>query len=259
MKKTFSLILAIAMIAVLALSVSAEDTFVFKHGFDLDYPPYSYINDNGEMGGFDVEMAQAVCDYYGWQYEAVPFNWDAKDLELNAGSCDCIWSGFTINGREDDYLWSIPYSDNTQMIMVKKGSGIETLADLAGKVVGVQTSTSAYDLLNDEEGQAELCKTFKSLEVYETYTIAFNDLKAGAVDALAIDVTSGNFLMSGQTDYEFLSEELGSEQYGIGFRKDDTELCEKVNAALMALVEDGTYDKIGQKYPEIYDYLSLGK
>ena len=259
MKKTFSLILAIAMIAVLALSVSAKDTFVFKHGFDLDYPPYSYINDNGEMGGFDVEMAQAVCDYYGWQYEAVPFNWDAKDLELNAGSCDCIWSGFTINGREDDYLWSIPYSDNTQMIMVKKGSGIETLADLAGKVVGVQTSTSAYDLLNDEEGQAELCKTFKSLEVYETYTIAFNDLKAGAVDALAIDVTSGNFLMSGQTDYEFLSEELGSEQYGIGFRKDDTELCEKVNAALLALVEDGTYDQIGQKYPEIYDYLSLGK
>ena len=259
MKKTFSLILSIAMIAVLALSVSAEDTFVFKHGFDLDYPPYSFINDNGEMGGFDVEMAQAVCDYYGWQYEAVPFNWDAKDLELNAGSCDCIWSGFTINGREDDYLWSIPYSDNTQMIMVKKDSGIKTLADLAGKVVGVQTSTSAYDLLNDEEGQAELCKTFKSLEVYETYTIAFNDLKAGAVDALAIDVTSGNFLMSGQTDYEFLDEVLGSEQYGIGFRKDDTELCEKVNAALMALVEDGTYDKIGQKYPEIYDYLSLGK
>ncbi|MBQ6503648.1 MAG: transporter substrate-binding domain-containing protein [Flexilinea sp.] len=259
MKKIFALMLSLTVLAVLTAAVSADDVFVFKHGFDLDYPPYSYINDDGETGGFDVEMAQAVCDYYGWQYEAVPFNWDAKDLELNAGSCDVIWSGFTINGREDDYLWSIPYSDNTQMIMVKDGSGIETLADLEGKVVGVQTATSAYDLLNDEEGQAELAKTFKSLEVYETYTIAFNDLKAGAVDALAIDVTSGNFLMSGETDYKFLDEVLGSEQYGIGFRKDDTELCDKVNKALMALVEDGTYDEIGKKYPEIYDFLTLGK
>ncbi|MBQ4513517.1 MAG: transporter substrate-binding domain-containing protein [Anaerolineaceae bacterium] len=257
MKKLFPLILTIALVAVLAVSVSAEDPFVFKHGFDLDYPPYSYIDDNGETNGFDVEMAKAVCEYYGWEYEAVPFNWDAKDLELNAGSCDCIWSGFTMNGREDDYLWSIAYSDNTQMIMVKKDSGIKTLADLKDKVVGVQTSTSAYDLLNDEEGQAELCKTFKSLEVYETYTIAFNDLKAGAVDALAIDVTSGNFLMSGETDFEYLGEELGSEQYGIGFRKDDTELRDLVNEALLALVADGTYDEIGQKYPDIYDYLCL--
>jgi len=236
---------------------AAEGTYVFKHGFDLDYPPYSYIGDDGTIGGFDVEMAQAVCDYYGWEYEAVPFNWDAKDAELNAGSCDCIWSGFTVNGREDDYLWSKAYSDNTQLIMVSEDSGIETLADLAGKAVGVQTSTSAYDLLNDEEGQAELCKTFGSLEVYETYTIAFNDLKAGAIDAIAIDVTSGNYLMSGETGYKFLDEELGSEQYAIGFRKGDTELCDKINAALDALVADGTYDAIGQKYPEIYDYLCL--
>ena len=204
-------------------------------------------------------MAQAVCDYYGWKYEAVPFNWDAKDAELNAGSCDCIWSGFTLNGREDDYLWSKAYSDNTQMIMVKKGSGIETLADLKGKNVGVQTSTSAYDLLNDEEGQLELKNTFADLKVYETYTIAFNDLKAGAIDAIAIDVTSGNYLMSKETDYGFLDEVLGSEQYGIGFRKGDTELCDKINAALDALVENGTYDEIGKKYPEIYDYLCLGK
>ena len=215
MKKRLAAILALAVttsmfagfgtfVTASAAESGAEEVygegFVFKHGFDLDYPPYSYIDDNGEMGGFDVEMAQAVCEYYGWEYEAVPFNWDAKDAELNAGSCDCIWSGFTVNGREDDYLWSKPYSDNTQMIMVKKDSGIATLADLAGKKVGVQTATSAYDLLNDEEGQKALADTFASLEVYETYTIAFNDLKAGAIEAIAIDVTSGNFLMSGQED-----------------------------------------------------------
>ena len=235
------------------------EAMVFKHGFDLDYPPYSYVTEDGTMGGFDVELCKAVCEYNGWQYEAVPFNWDAKDAELQAGSCDCIWSGFTVNGREDDYLWSIAYSDNTQMIMVKEDSGIESLADLAGKVVGVQTSTSAYDLLNDEEGQLELKDTFASLEVFETYTIAFNDLQAGAIDAIAIDVTSGNYLMSGKEGYKFLDEALGSEQYAIGFRKDDTELCNKVNEALKALVENGTYAKIGSNYPEIEAYLCLGK
>ncbi len=261
MKKLTAMILALLLVLMISVTALAQDdsSFVFKHGFDLDYPPYSFIDDNGQVGGFDVELAQAVCKYYGWGYEAVPFNWDAKDAELNAGSCDCIWSGFTLNGREDDYTWSKPYSDNTQMIMVAVDSGIETLADLAGKVVGVQTATSAYDLLNDEEGQAELCKTFQSLEVFETYTIAFNDLKAGAIDAIAIDVTSGAFLMSNQDGYKFLDEALGSEQYAIGFRKGDTELRDKVNEALDALVADGTYDEIGQKYPDIYEFLCLNK
>ena len=233
--------------------------YEFKHGFDLDYRPYSFVDDNGENGGFDVEMAQAVCEYYGWTYTPVPFNWDAKDAELNAGSCDCIWSGFTINGREDDYLWSEPYSDNTQKIMVKADSGITTLADLAGKKVGVQTATSAYDLLNDEEGQKELMDTFAELQVYDTYTIAITDLNAGAIDAVAVDVTRAQEAMADDDSLVCLEENLGSEQYGIGFRKDDTELCEKVNAALKALAEDGTVAEIAAKYPEIEEYITLGK
>ena len=240
-------------------AAEGEGAFVFKHGFDLDYRPYSYIDDDGNNAGFDVELAQAVCEYYGWEYQAVPFNWDAKDAELEAGSCDCIWSGFTMNGREDDYLWSEPYSDNTQMIMVKKDSGIATLADLAGKKVGVQTATSAYDLLNDEEGQKALCDTFDSLEVYDTYTTAITDLKADAVDALAIDVTRANEALAKDDTLVVLEEELGSEVYGIGFRKDDTELCDQVNAALEALAADGTVDKIAENYPEIADYITLGK
>ena len=215
--------------------------------------------DTGENVGFDVELAQAVCAYYGWEYVPVPFNWDAKDAELSAGSCDCIWSGFTINGREDDYLWSKPYSDNTQMILVLGGSGIARLADLAGKKVGVQTATSAYTLLTDEEGQKELADTFASLEVYENYTVAITDLKAGAVDALAIDVTRANEAIANDSSLALLDEALGSEQYGIGFRKNDTELCDLVNAALDALAVDGTVDAIAQGYPEIAEYLTLGK
>ena len=267
MKKIVACLMALTMAVVVlagcgnsgSSSSSEGDKFVFKHGFDLDYRPYSYVDDDGNNAGFDVELAQAVCDYYGWEYQAVPFNWDAKDAELNAGSCDCIWSGFTMNGREDDYLWSKPYSDNTQMIMVKKDSGIKTLADLAGKKVGVQTATSAYDLLNDEEGQKELMETFDKLEVYETYTIAINDLEAGAVNALAIDVTRANEAIAKNDSFVCLEEALGSEQYGIGFRKDDQELCDQVNAALDALAEDGTVAKIAEKYPEIKEYLILGK
>ncbi len=173
---------------------SGDPNYTFKHGFDLDFPPYSYLKDDGSVGGFDVEMAQAVCDYMGWKYQAVPFNWDFKDAELNAKSCDCIWSGFTKEGREDKYTWGITYSTNTQVIMVGSNSGIKTLADLKGKTVGVQISTPAADML--EGDKADLAATFKELKIYETYTVAFNDLKAGAIDAIAIDVTAGSYLIA---------------------------------------------------------------
>ena len=175
---------------------SGDPGFTFKHGFDLDYPPYSYRQDDGTVGGFDVELAQAVCEYLGWGYEPVPFNWDAKDMELNAGSCDCIWSGFTKEGREDKYAWGVTYSNNTQGILVPADSDIKTLADLSGKIVGVQTATSAADML--EDSRKDLADTFGELRVYETYTVAFNDLKAGAIDAIAIDMTAGTFLVSNE-------------------------------------------------------------
>ena len=173
---------------------SGDSSFTFKHGFDLDYRPYSYRQDDGTVGGFDVELCQAVCDYLDWGYEAVPFNWDAKDMELNAKSCDCIWSGFTKEGRENDYTWGITYSNNTQGILVAAGSDIKTLDDLKGKIVGVQIDTSAANML--EKSRKDLADTFAELKVYETYTIAYNDLKAGAIDAIAIDMTAGSFLIA---------------------------------------------------------------
>ena len=173
---------------------SGDANYTFKHGFDLDYPPYSYLKDDGSVGGFDVELAQAVCEYMGWKYEAVPFNWEAKDMELNAKSCDCIWSGFTKEGREDKYTWGITYSNNTQGILVAADSGIKTLADLAGKTVGVQIDTSAAEML--EDSKKDLADTFGELKTYETYTVAYNDLKAGAIDAIAIDMTAGTYLVA---------------------------------------------------------------
>ena len=106
MRKLAAFLLVAVMVLSLAACGKSDEGRTFKHGFDLDFPPYSHLNDDGSVSGFDVELCQAVCEKLGWKYEAVPFNWDVKDAELNAGSCDCIWSGFTINGREDDYCWS---------------------------------------------------------------------------------------------------------------------------------------------------------
>ena len=148
------------------------DTFTV--GFDAEYPPYGYMDDDGEYTGFDLELAQAVCDLEGWTLVKKPINWDSKDMELNSGSIDCIWNGFTMNGREDDYTFSTPYVDNSQVIVVAENSGIEKLSDLAGKTVGVQAASAALDLLNSEEegGQKALADTFGSLNEIADYNTA---------------------------------------------------------------------------------------
>lgn len=273
-KKLTVLVLAFAMIfTMVALTACGgggsssdsgsgdEEAFTFKHGYDKDFPPYSYIGDDGETTGFDVELAQAVCELNGWNYEGVAINWDAKDAELESGSIDCIWSGFTKSpDREPKFAWSDPYSVNTIKMMVLEDSDIKSTADLAGKKVGVQGSTSAQEMLetpNAEGGAEDLMNTFASFEKYDTYTVAVNDLKAGAIDAIAIDVTTGDYQMTKVEGLAYLDEDVCQEVYAIGFRTDDTELRDQVNAALKTLAENGKMDEIGKKYPEIYDNLSM--
>lgn len=231
----------------------------FTVGFDAEYPPYGYMDDDGEYTGFDLELAQAVCDLEGWTLVKKPINWDSKDMELNSGSIDCIWNGFTMNGREDDYTFSTPYVDNSQVIVVAENSGIEKLSDLAGKTVGVQAASAALDLLNSEEesGQKALADTFGSLNEFADYNTAFTELQAGALDALAIDIGVAKYQINSRGDgYKILDETLNKEQYAIGFKKGNTELCDKVNADLEKLAEDGTVEKLAEKY-EIADMVTL--
>ena len=165
---------------------------VFTVGFDAEYPPFGYMDDEGEYVGFDLDLAKAVCDAKGWEFEAKPVNWDAKDSELNSGTIDCIWNGFTINGREDDYTWSDPYLDNEQVIVVKADSGIESLEDLAGKAVVVQAASAALDALNNEDNK-DLTASFGSLTENPDYNTAFMNLESGAADAVAIDIGVANY------------------------------------------------------------------
>lgn len=238
-------------------SVSEGGT-VFTVGFDAEYPPYGYMDENGEYTGFDLELAQAVCDLEGWELVKKPINWDSKDMELNSGSIDCIWNGFTMNGREDQYTWTDPYMDNSQVVVVKKDSGINTLADLAGKVVEVQKESAAETALNDEE-HADLMASFAQLLSVGEYNTAFMDLESGAVDAVAIDIGVAQFQIEGKEDqYQILDETISSEQYAVGFFLGNTALRDEVQSTLLEMVEDGTFAEISNQYFG-YDVCTLGK
>lgn len=228
-----------------------------KVGFDANYPPYGYMDDDGEYTGFDLELAQEVCDIEGWELEKTPISWDSKDQMLDSGEIDCIWNGFTINGREDDYTWSEPYVNNQQVVVVKKDSGVSKLSDLKGKTVGVQTASAALSVLKDS--QKDLADTFKDLVEFGDYNEAFSELEGGSLDALAIDVGVANYQIKkrGSDKYVALSENLNSEQYGVGFKKGNESLCAIINADLNTLYENGTVDRLAEKY-DIADMICLG-
>lgn len=230
-------------------AAAATERTTFVVGFDAEYPPYGYMDDNGEYTGFDLELAQAVCDMEGWELTKTPIDWDSKDMELNSGSIDCIWNGFTMNGREDAYTWSDPYCDNSQVIVVAKDSGINTLEDLAGKTVGVQAASAALDVLSDEEQQKALADTFGTLQQFSDYNSAFSELLAGSLDAIAIDIGVANYQIESRGEgYVILPETLNSEQYGVGFKLGNEELRDIVNADLKKLAEDGTVAELAEKY-----------
>ena len=207
-----------------------------------------FVGDDGEYTGFDLELAQEVASRLGLKYVPQPIAWDAKDMELEAGTIDCIWNGFTMNGREDAYTWSDPYMDNSQVFVVAADSGISTLADLAGKVVEVQTDSSAEAALKDNQ---ELSSSFGTLQTVADYNTAFMDLEMGAVDAIAMDVIVAGYQIEQREDgdnYVILEETLAAEEYGIGFKKGNEELRDKVQAALEEMAADGTMEEISDKW-----------
>lgn len=247
-KLSCGVLAAVLLAGVLTGCGKKDDTFTV--GFDAEYPPYGYMDESGEYTGFDLELAEEVCELKGWKLEKQPIAWENKDNELNSGSIDCIWNGFTINGREDDYQWSVPYVDNSQVIVVAVDSGISALSDLAGKIVGVQAASAALDVLKDEEAQKALGDSFKELQEFGDYNTAFLELEAGSVDAIAMDIGVAMYQLESRGNGKFviLEEHLNAEQYGIGFKKGNTKLCNEVEDALKTLQENGTFDELAEKY-----------
>jgi polar amino acid transport system substrate-binding protein len=234
----------------------AADT-KFVVGFDQNFPPFGYVGDNGEFTGFDLELAAEVAKRNNWEVVYTPIDWDAKDLELTSGTIDCIWNGFTYEGREDGYEWTEPYMLNAQVIVVRADSGITNFDQLAGKVIMTQADSAALELLNGDF--AKLTATFASLKTSADYNSAFMELEAKAVDAVAVDSTVAAYHMSGNTKYVVLGEHLSDEHYAVGFLKGNTELRDTVQATLMEMAADGTFAEISKKYFDGVDVCILGK
>ena len=224
----------------------------FIVGFDAEFPPYGYLDDDGEYVGYDLDLAEEVCKRRNWKLVKRPIAWDSKDSELDTGAIDCIWNGFTMNGREQQYTWSVPYIDNSQVVIVKKGSDIKKLGDLAGKTVIVQNDSSALAALEGEDATKEnkkLRKSMKDLQQVGDYNSAFMNLESGMADAIAMDIGVASYQMeSRQGQFEMLEERLSSEQYGIGFKKGNTELRDQVQETLFSMLDDGSFQKITDKW-----------
>ena len=215
-------------------------------GFDQDFPPMGFVGDNGEYTGFDLDLAKEVASRLGLEYKAQPIAWDSKDMELESGNIDCIWNGFTITGREDDYTWTTPYMANKQVFVVANDSDIKSQADLAGKVVEVQADSSAEAALKENQ---DLANTFGQLLTTPDDNTAFMDLEQGAVDAVAMDViVAGYQIKQRNADFKILDDSLSEEEYGIGFKKGNTELRDKVQGALEEMAADGTLAKISDEW-----------
>ena len=215
-------------------------------GFDQDFPPMGFVGDDGEYTGFDLELAQEVAKRLGLEYKAQPIAWDSKDMELESGNIDCIWNGFTMTGREDDYTWTEPYMANQQVFVVANDSDINSQADLAGKIVEVQADSSAEAALKEAP---ELTATFKELLTTADYNTAFMDLEQGAVDAIAMDViVAGYQIQQRSADFKILDDSLSEEEYGVGFKKGNTELRDKVQSTLEEMAEDGTLQEVSEKW-----------
>lgn len=215
-------------------------------GFDQDFPPMGFVGDNGEYTGFDLDLAKEVASRLGLEYKAQPIAWDSKDMELESGNIDCIWNGFTITGREDDYTWTTPYMANKQVFVVANDSDIKSQADLAGKVVEVQADSSAEAALKENQ---DLANTFGQLLTTPDYNTAFMDLEQGAVDAVAMDViVAGYQIKQRNADFKILDDSLSEEEYGVGFKKGNTELRDKVQGALEEMAADGTLAKISDEW-----------
>ncbi len=251
-KKVLAAVLAGVMAAGMMSAVNVYagiDDKTLVVGFDAEYPPFGYMNDDGEYVGFDLDVAEKVCENLGFTLEKKPINWDSKDMELNSGTIDCIWNGFTINGREDDYTWSEAYLNNEQVIVVAADSGIESLEDLAGKNVVVQAASAALDALNSEDN-AEVTASFASLTENPDYNTAFMNIDAGAADAVAIDVGVAKYQIAQREEgkYVILEEPIQSEQYGIGFKLGNEELRDMVWEEILKLYEEGEIQTIAEEY-----------
>lgn len=256
MKKFLALLMTLVCVLSFAACGSGKSSQkTFKMGIDPEYPPFSYMGDNGEYTGFDVEICKAVCEKLGMEFSVFEVNWDEKLVQLDAKECDCVWAGMTIldSMKKAGYVLSAPYYSNTQVFLVKEDSGITSVKDLEGKDVAVMLGTSGDELLNTD--LKDMADSFNKIITCDSFLKCFTELGGNAVDGVFVDYPVAVSYARENAGYKVIDENLGAEEYGIAFRAGDEELCASIEKAVAELVKDGTYKKIAEKYPDIIDNL----
>lgn len=223
---------------------AAANDGIFKIGLDPEFPPMGFRDTDGNYVGFDIDLAKEVAKRLGMEFEAVPINWDAKNMELGAGNIDCIWNGFTMTGREGDYLWTSPYVSNAQVVVVKENAGIESEADLAGKVLALQQGSTAENALNS---RTDIKDSLANTLFVADNVSALNELKVGGVDAVLVDEVVADYYMAQNPGLKTVAS-LANESYGVGFALGNSALRDKVETTLREMAADGTMKKISEEW-----------
>lgn len=215
-------------------------------GVDDKFAPMGFRDENNELTGFDIEYAKAAAEHMGMDIKFQPIDWKTKETELSSGRIDLIWNGYTITDeRKGKVLFTKPYLRNAQVVATKADSPIEKLDDLDGKVVGLQALSSAADALSANPIESKI----KSISEYADNVLALTDLKIGRVDAVVIDEVVVDYYMAQEEDtFKVIGDELAPEEYGIGVKKGNEALLEKLQAALDQMNEDGTAEEISVKW-----------
>jgi len=215
-------------------------------GLDDSFPPMGFRNENNEIVGFDIDVAREVSKRLGVKLVLQPISWTAKEQELNSYNIDCIWNGMSIdNDRKEKMSLSMPYLGNSMSFVVKADNGINALQDLKGKKIGVQSGSTAEEILQE----SELYKEIAEVVSYNDNITAFMDLEIGQIDSVFLDnVVANYYIASNNKPYRVLEEALAEEEYAIGFRKQDIELCDKINETLNEMKNDGSLGQISTKW-----------
>lgn len=220
---------------------------VFVLGLDDSFPPLGYRNDDNEIVGYDIDLAKEVTKRLGVEFKAQPIDWSAKELELETGEIDCIWNGFTITEERKEALsFTEAYLNNAQVLVVRNGSNIKSLADFAGKTLGIQSGSSAEEAIEDNPAFAE---SVGSIIKFKDNVTALNDLDIGGVDGVVMDsIVANNVISENNKPFYIVEEALAAEGYGIGFRKTEPELRDAVWNILKEMQADGTVEAISNKW-----------
>lgn len=226
---------------------TAKETLVV--GLDDTFAPMGFRDEQGNLVGFDIDLAEAVCDELGMQAEFKPIDWNAKEMELKAGTIDCVWNGMSITPeRQENMALTNKYLNNKIVLMALADSDVDVTSakELADLKIGTQADSSALEMLKANE---EYESFQDNISEYETYDTAIMDLKAGRVDVIAVDQVLGEYTNNNLGgEMKECTYSLGDDYYVIGFEKSNTELRDKVNDAIKNLIDSGKAAEISTKW-----------